>query len=183
MNTTETKPAPLPPRMELAIPVSDRVQIQDVRLVRCNCHIEPGALAPPHPPRFKANFAYEASTQVGPDRTRIAVVTRFQFSAIREESEKHEPCVGIEASFLVTYAADGLTGLGPEHFSSFGALNGVFNAWPYWRELLHNLTFRMGLPAFVLPVLRIGSPKPASPNGGHAPGDVAEKVDADKQPS
>lgn len=159
--------------MELAIPVSDRVQIQDVRLIRCNCRLEPGALAPPHPPRLQANFAHEASTQVGPDRTRITVVTRFRFSAIREESEKHEPCVGIEASFLVTYAADGLSGLGPEHFSSFGALNGVFNAWPYWRELLHNLTSRMGLPAFVLPVLRLGTPMPPSADAKDVPHDVA----------
>ena len=171
MKKTEIKPASAPPRMELAIPVSDRVQIEDVRLVRCECRIEPRALAPPHPPRLQAKFSHEASTQVGPDR--IAVVTRFRFSAIREEGEKHEPCVGIEASFVVTYAAEGLTGLEPEHFNSFGALNGVFNAWPYWRELLHNLTFRMGLPAFVLPVLRIGSPKPPSSNAEDVPHDVA----------
>ena len=173
MKKTETKPASAPPRMELAILVSDRVQIQDVRLIRCDCRIEPRALAPPHPPRLQANFAHEASTQVGPDCTRIAVVTRFRFSAIREESEKHEPCVGIEALFLVTYAAEGLTGLGPEHFNSFGALNGVFNAWPYWRELLHSLTVRMGLPAFVLPVLRIGTPMPPSADAKDVPHDVA----------
>lgn len=182
MNTTKTKPVPVPPRMELAILVSDRVQIQDIRLIRCNCRIESRALAPPHPPRLQANFAHEVSTQIGPDRTRIAVETRFRFSAIREEGKKHEPCVGIEASFLVTYTAEELTGLGPEHFNSFGALNGVFNAWPYWRELLHNLTFRMGLPAFVLPVLRIGSSKPPSSAAKDVPRNVTNRG-ADSTPS
>ena len=182
MNTIETKPAPTPPRMDLALQVSDRVQIQDVRLTGCNCRVDPRAFAPPHPPRFKASFAREASTQVGPDLARIAVLVRFRFSAIREAEEKHGPCVHIEAMFLVTYAAEGLTELGPEHFNSFGAINGVFNAWPYWRELLHNLTLRMGLPAFVLPVLRIGSPKPPPANDKDAPNDVAKEGNAHSSP-
>jgi hypothetical protein len=175
VNTTETKPAPLPPRIELAIPVSDRVQIQDVRLIACNCRIEPAALAPPLPARFRTTLAHEASTQIGPDRTRIAVLVHFRFSAIREGRENDGPCVELESTFLVSYAAENLTGLGPENFSSFGALNGVFNAWPYWRELLHNLTLRMGLPPFVLPVFRIGPPAHARANADHALNDVTQE--------
>ena len=131
--------------------------------------------APPLPARFRPTLAHEASTQVAPDGTRIAVLVRFRFSAIREGRENDGPCVDMEATFVVSYGAENLTGLGAENFSSFGALNGVFNAWPYWRELLHNLTLRMGLPAFVLPVLRIGSPAHAHANAEHAPKDVTQE--------
>lgn len=160
MSTSDIKPASAPVRMDLAIPVSDRVQIRDVRLIQCNSRVESSAFAAPHPPRFQASYKHEASTQAAPDCTQIAVVARFHFSAIREGEKPGAPCIDIDASFLVTYVAEGLTGVGPENFNSFGALNGVFNAWPYWRELLHSLISRMGLPAFVLPVMRLGSTKP-----------------------
>jgi hypothetical protein len=161
--------------MELAIPVSDRVQIQDVRLIRCNCRIEPAALAPPLPARFRPTLAREASTQISADGTRIAVLVHFRFSAIREGRENDGPCVDIESTFLVSYGAENLPGLGPENFNSFGALNGVFNAWPYWRELLHNMTSRMGLSAFMLPVLRIGSPAQDRANAEHAPNNATQE--------
>jgi len=175
VNAIETKSVPAPPRMDLAIAVSDRVQIQDVRLIRCNCRIEPVALAPPLPASFRPTLAHETSTQIGPDRMRIAVLVHFRFSAIREGRENDGPCVDMESTFLVSYGAGNLTGLGEENFRSFGALNGLFNAWPYWRELLHNLTLRMGLPAFVLPVLRIGSPEHPPANAKQAPDDVAKE--------
>jgi hypothetical protein len=37
----------------------------------------------------------------------------------------------------------------------FAGLNGVFNAWPYFREFLQSATTRMGIPQFVLPVFRV----------------------------
>ena len=164
MKSTKNEGEPLQPKMELAIPVSDRVQIQDVRLIRCNCSITPAAVAPPLPPRFRPTLERKAATQVNQEHSQIAVFVDFRFSAVRDEGENLEPCVSVESTFLVSYTAENLTGLKAENFDSFGALNGVFNAWPYWRELLHNTISRMGLPAFVLPVLRVGSPAHDSPN-------------------
>ena len=37
---------------------------------------------------------------------------------------------------------------------AFGALNGVFNAWPYCREFVQSMSTRMGLPALTIPVHR-----------------------------
>lgn len=37
----------------------------------------------------------------------------------------------------------------------FANVNGVYNAWPYWRELVQSVSGRMGLPPLVLPVFRI----------------------------
>jgi hypothetical protein len=157
---TEPKMVGVTPRMELAVQVSDRVQIQDVRLVRCNCQMQPAALALPAPMRFRWSFAHNASTQAKPDGTHIAVLARFRFSANREGSTGDQPSIAIEATFLLTYAASSMNGLGEEHLRSFGTFNGVFNAWPYWRELLQSITSRMGLPGLVVPVFRLGSAGP-----------------------
>ena len=46
-----------------------------------------------------------------------------------------------------------------EERQAFADLNGVFNAWPYFREFVQSATVRMGLPAFVVPVLRLNRGK------------------------
>lgn len=174
MKSTRNEGKPLHPKMELAIPVSNQVQIQDVRLIQCKSSIAPEAVAPPLPPRLRPTLKREATTQVNQEHSQIAVFVHFLFSAVRDERPNDKPCVSIDSTFLVSYTAEDLTGLGAENFDSFGALNGVFNAWPYWRELLHNTISRMGLPAFVLPVLRVGSPARASVDEKGAPGDMSQ---------
>lgn len=37
----------------------------------------------------------------------------------------------------------------------FADANGAYHSWPFVREIYHSLTSRMGLPPFVLPVLRL----------------------------
>lgn len=60
---------------------------------------------------------------------------------------------------------------------AFARVNGLFHAWPYWREYVQNTMPRFGLPGFVAPLLRaeqaasffIGQPasaqKPPAPKG------------------
>lgn len=35
----------------------------------------------------------------------------------------------------------------------FAKINGVYNAWPYWREFVQHCTTRMGLPPLTLPLM------------------------------
>ena len=46
--------------------------------------------------------------------------------------------------------------------TAFASVNGVFNAWPYFRETLQSVTQKMNLPPVVLPVYRVpqATPKP-----------------------
>ncbi len=39
--------------------------------------------------------------------------------------------------------------------NAFAKVNGVYNAWPYFRELVQSMTLRMDLPPIVLPVFRV----------------------------
>ncbi len=39
---------------------------------------------------------------------------------------------------------------------SFAKINGVYNAWPYFREILQNLSIRMCIPPITVPLLQLG---------------------------
>ena len=64
--------------------------------------------------------------------------------------------MSIECSFLLTYSAPSVGDLTPGNLEAFAQINGIFNAWPYWREFVQNMAARMGLPQLVIPVFRFG---------------------------
>lgn len=49
------------------------------------------------------------------------------------------------------------------YFRCFSEVNGTYNAWPYLREAVQDISARMGLPPITLPVYRV--PRPKSPDG------------------
>ena len=59
----------------------------------------------------------------------------------------------LEAEFLLNYKVNSFEGITDEQLDAFGKMNGIYNAWPYWREYIQSTTVRMGLPALTLPVL------------------------------
>jgi preprotein translocase subunit SecB len=133
--------------------VSDRVQIRDVRLMSCGCEQKPAATA------GKKSYDITTSTdvRVNEDQGLIVVIARFHFEA-SSEKKPQEPVLTTDASFVLTYQADNFDGLTQEGFEQFANLNGVYNAWPYWREFVQNTIGRMGLPPLTIPVFRIVEP-------------------------
>jgi preprotein translocase subunit SecB len=45
-----------------------------------------------------------------------------------------------------------------EDVDRFARMNGVYNAWPYLRELIQSTTLRMGLSPLTLPLYKVVSP-------------------------
>src|SRR5262245_34914276 len=60
--------------------------------------------------------------------------------------------VSISASFRAMYSFDG-EAIVKEDLLAFGRVNGLFNAWPYWREFAQSATQRLELPGLVFPLL------------------------------
>ena len=81
----------------------------------------------------------------------------FSLMATREKEEKEQDNVifTIEASFVLTYECNSPELLDEGTIEAFAKTNGVYNAWPYWRELAQSMTLRMGLPTVTLPVFRL----------------------------
>lgn len=87
--------------------------------------------------------------------------------------------VRIACAFRLAYSFNVKAGppeaLREELFTAFANVNGIFNAWPYIRELVQTTATRMGLPPLVLPVYRVG------PQATRAPGALQkEKADSMK---
>ena len=130
--------------------VSDRVQLTGIRLVRCKCERKPVAA------KSKRFYNITTSTEVSPDRekSQLVVVVNFHLRAFHEEDARR-PVLTIEVSFVLAYELPSFDGLTQEGFDQFADFNGVFNAWPYWREFVQNTVARMGLPPLTVPVFRI----------------------------
>jgi hypothetical protein len=95
--------------------------------------------------------------EVDKPKGRIHVYPGFRFEAFNEGSEDRA-VITVDATFVLTYALENFDGIRKSGYQQFADLNGVYNAWPYWREFVQTTITRMGLPALVLPVFRIVEP-------------------------
>ena len=134
--------------------VSDRVQLKDVRLISCKCGQAPEATL------GKKTFEINYSTKVEVDKKSgyIIVIPKFHFEA-STENKIPGPALFIDADFLLAYKVENFKGLTQSGFEQFADLNGIYNAWPYWREFVQNTIARMGLPSLSIPVFRIVQPR------------------------
>ena len=71
-------------------------------------------------------------------RPHFVLVARF-------DDESRDELLRIEAVFLLHYRVPSFEGLRKPNIIAFGEMNGLYNAWPYWREFVQATTVRMGL--------------------------------------
>jgi hypothetical protein len=70
----------------------------------------------------------------------------------------------LHASFRLAYQLRDLSLVEETDPGQFAATNGVLHAWPYWREIAHSTTVRMGLAPLLVGTHKLpfsGDPKPA----------------------
>lgn len=145
--------------LELAIKVSNRVQLENVRLMSCSCN--QNYLSGPGKKSFDIEKSVESS--IDESTNRIFVLTKFALQTYEVGDSTKESLTEIEASFLLIYQADFSDDITENAVEQFGNTNGIYNAWPYWREYVQNTIVRMGLPSLTIPVFRIFAPKKAEP--------------------
>ncbi len=157
--------------LALAVKVADRVDLQSVKLLTCDCKQNPNC------PTGKKAFDIEKTSQfeVNKEQNIIGVFIRFALNAFGEgvEQKKENSFLSIEATFLLLYSIKSMEGLDDGAFCSFAELNGAYNAWPYWREFVQSITSRMELPTLTVPVFRISSlPSKAATNKNETPAKI-----------
>jgi len=135
--------------MKMAVEVSDRVQLEDVRFVGNKCELIS------FPSTKQNRFETTAMTDFNADRNEntLFVLVHFGLDAV-DKSDK--PLAKIQADMLLLYRIENFEGLTNDHFKHFADKNAVFNAWPYWREFVQSMTTRMQLPTLTLPTYRLG---------------------------
>ncbi len=140
--------------VELAVPVSARVQIESVVLVESivkrttDVKISRG--------EFQVNVNI-TNVQYGADPTNdsVFVIPTFTLKAERTTESERSLILSIETSFALYYSIKSVGDFGDESIKAFAFTNGIFNAWPYWREYVQSTAARMGLPPIVIPVFRL----------------------------
>jgi len=151
--TAKVKRKTSKPDVNAGLLVSDRVQLKDVRLIEFGCNQKQGAS------RAKKAYNMDYSTEVAVDKEsgHVLVIAKFHFEAFAE-GEPQKNVLKANATFALTYTIGNFKGLTQKGFNQFADLNGIYNAWPYWREFMQNTIARLGLPPLVIPVFRIVQP-------------------------
>lgn len=146
---SQTNNSPQPEPVNLALEVSERVLLQDVHLIGCKSEL----LSFPTEKDNVHEVTGHAIPNVNKEDKTIFIVTHFNLHTANDYGEE---LARLEADFLLVYKATSLEGLEKANYTEFATYNGVFNAWPYWREFVNNMTARMQLPPLTLQVYRYG---------------------------
>ncbi len=106
-----------------AIKVADRVDLQSVRLLDCDCKQKPNC------PEGQKTFDIEKTSrfEVGKEKNIIGVFIQFVLNAFGEgvEQKKENSFLNIEATFLLLYSINSVEDLDDMSFRSFAELNGT----------------------------------------------------------
>jgi len=149
----------MPTNFDIAKPVSDRVELVSVSLSHAEIDAkfdpidEPSDLvlgtrhrAAPSPPTeddpyFRVHIEFEFRAEPNSDSKEVDFSSDNYF-------------VRLFAQFLLIYSVEDSAELTQGQYLSFADLNGTFNAWPYWRELIQTSTGRVGLAGITIPTYR-----------------------------
>lgn len=70
--------------------------------------------------------------------------------------DEKKPVIEILAEYVLTYKVPTELECSDRVARLFAGRNGVFNAWPFFREFAHASVARMSLPPLIVPLLRLG---------------------------
>lgn len=135
------------------------VQIESVRLceARCRSLVRPDETA--ETIRVEASHTATVVGEPGGDEAfRVHVAFTLE---VQEQSDEKELQAEVRGTFELSYRLPEDERFSSEELAAFGRINGVFNAWPYWRELVHASLARMDMPTLTVPVFRLPPPDTA----------------------
>ncbi len=138
----------------LAAPVSARVEIQNIVLFECRVKQDREADLSKENLRITVDVP-EVGCVADRERKRITVTPAFILAAVRASTPDAAPLFTIEASFKLTYSIKAFDDLPDPNLEAFAQVNGVFNAWPYWRELVQSTSAKLGIRPIIVPVFRL----------------------------
>ena len=134
--------------------VSRHVEIESVVLTRILMETQLDPLEMPEELRLTQRFrcTYEVPASQ-PDRLHVRVELGVDASQ-PEEVQDGDALVHLRAQYLAVYRLDDPGSYPEDALRHFAELNGTYNVWPYWRELVHTSAARAGLTNMLVPVFR-----------------------------
>jgi hypothetical protein len=132
------------------------VQIGEVRLVGVEAK---SGLSPSRAVsgQASANIEHRANMVGSVAETgEFTVMADLRFQVVPEGST--DPLFTLSAQFVVSYTLPPGFQCPPDALQAFAGSNGVFNVWPFFREIVHSTMARMMIRPVSLPLFRFGTP-------------------------
>jgi hypothetical protein len=133
--------------------VSQHVQLEQVVLSRANVasELNPMRIAEVVQPSQKHRCRYQLPDD---DEGHLWVYVDFEFSASPAGEANVAALMTLTGTYLLVYALANARSYPADALQHFSWLNGAYNAWPYWRELVQTVAGRVGFGNIVIPVYR-----------------------------
>lgn len=135
-------------------PLIAAVQIRDIRLVEAGVSTSVRSATEAGEIKFEVATSADVK-EYNKDEGIFWVLAQIKIRLIPVEPEK-DAVVSVSAAFEIKYSLPKELRASQKQLNTFARINGVFNAWPYWREFVQNMVARMNLPTITLPVFRLG---------------------------
>jgi len=129
-------------------------RLQDVQLLDCSASISEANLELAGQLRLGMTMATGVlSLSEGNARFWVRIGIFGDPADAPEQPERHH--FEVACRYALAYELRQGYAPSPQEVDAFREGNAVFHCWPYSRELMQNLTMRMGLPISPLPLLRL----------------------------
>lgn len=150
---------PLTPKeARLAGRIGAMADLESVRLLDSSFTFRPADTAKPKS-RGGGGREYEVSVSTS-ERGQLrdaalAVTITFRISCVALVGREGVEIFHSKCSFRLDYLLPKGLGASPREIRAFSKTNALLNAWPYWRELIHGMAARAGMPPVVTPLLKM----------------------------
>lgn len=154
MAKRDPKPAPNESDIDAFSKLVRRVQIENVQLLCSSVKGEREFILS----RAEPDASIEVETEVGcggkldPKAKKLFCEVAFAVKFFKDGDEA--PSVEITETYVATYGIEGDEAVGESTIQFFAENNALFNVWSFFRSAAHSTTMRLGLPGYVLPLLK-----------------------------
>jgi len=167
----------------LAATVAKVVELTDLKMLS-------GEFGPTSPPEKRAKskpqeapYEFGFMSRFDKKENRLEAMITIEGRDIRNAIGEGAGGVGlrVKAVFLLTYQV--MVAPPPEDlrealFCAFTHVNGLMNAWPYYREFAHEGARRLGVPNVIVPLLRVET----KPTRASVKGKTAKAIGSERAP-
>jgi len=137
---------------ERAFLISDSVEIKSLILIDCAASRSTDL---PEGGRRKAELGVPRVAHIFSEEKQ-GLQVQIEFGLTIKALDSVDEKLDIKATFAIDYFVKTTAKFTEPEYQTFAELNGVHNAWPFWREFVLNLTSRMGIRPIMIPVHRVG---------------------------
>ena len=130
------------------------VTIKRIRLIDASVRAKISSTEKAGP--LEIDYAWSASA-TGRDKDGTFRIVPYMEARVSRKGAKTS-VVTVKAAFELTYGLPKGFAVTRRELEDFAETNGVFNAWPYWREFIQNMFARMDLRQPTLPLYRVAAP-------------------------